>query len=415
MADDIARISLRDSKYLELNFDEKLVYLGHTTRTRKKVDPKDEKLVSPGRKPKTRKKKGSQYVYNKKDCVESEISFANIAKVHIKPLLSTKSSSAGSTDIYFSMRQGIVLKIGSYSAKESENAEDILCRLVSTCKLRRLALHKKKSDSFPLGHEIQMSVSNYCETMQKLKTPMPTREEIFSEYCSKYGDIFHKYSECKGAHSMLSTAILYGGSKEEIEKYECELESAEYLELTPTSIRRVYSEKDALEKGKQSEEWLISNITYAEIWGQEILGDRYSTFIIHLKLYGEIGDGSYFSIGRDCTGGLGAIDFDETQCCTLRKDLINGICNWIADNASISSEYVKNHLRDPKITVSYNRYNSSDSISALTRQTYSSSYSNGEKDASVFGRAVAGAIIAGPAGAIVGALSAVDKNNKKHR
>jgi len=34
------------------------------------------------------------------------------------------------------------------------------------------------------------------------------------------------------------------------------------------------------------------------------------------------------------------------------------------------------------------------------------------KDASVVGRAVAGGIIAGPAGAIVGAISAADKNNK---
>ena len=35
------------------------------------------------------------------------------------------------------------------------------------------------------------------------------------------------------------------------------------------------------------------------------------------------------------------------------------------------------------------------------------------KKASVVGRAVAGGIIAGPAGAVVGALSAVDKNNSK--
>lgn len=35
-----------------------------------------------------------------------------------------------------------------------------------------------------------------------------------------------------------------------------------------------------------------------------------------------------------------------------------------------------------------------------------------KKDASVIGRGVAGAIIAGHAGAVVGALSAVDKNNK---
>ena len=35
-----------------------------------------------------------------------------------------------------------------------------------------------------------------------------------------------------------------------------------------------------------------------------------------------------------------------------------------------------------------------------------------KKDASVIGRAVAGSIIAGPTGAVVGALSAIDKNNK---
>lgn len=36
-----------------------------------------------------------------------------------------------------------------------------------------------------------------------------------------------------------------------------------------------------------------------------------------------------------------------------------------------------------------------------------------DKDASVVGRAVVGGIIAGPAGAVVGAASAVDKNNRK--
>jgi hypothetical protein len=36
-----------------------------------------------------------------------------------------------------------------------------------------------------------------------------------------------------------------------------------------------------------------------------------------------------------------------------------------------------------------------------------------QKDKSVIGSAVVGGIIAGPAGAVVGALHAVDKNNKK--
>jgi len=38
-----------------------------------------------------------------------------------------------------------------------------------------------------------------------------------------------------------------------------------------------------------------------------------------------------------------------------------------------------------------------------------------EKDASVIGRAIVGAAIAGETGAIVGALSAVDKNNKNKK
>ena len=49
---------------------------------------------------------------------------------------------------------------------------------------------------------------------------------------------------------------------------------------------------------------------------------------------------------------------------------------------------------------------------ALTSNSQSASKS---KDASVVGRAVAGQIIAGPAGAVVGALSAVDKNNKNKK
>lgn len=39
----------------------------------------------------------------------------------------------------------------------------------------------------------------------------------------------------------------------------------------------------------------------------------------------------------------------------------------------------------------------------------------GQKEASVIGRAAAGAVIAGPAGAVVGALSAVDKNNRNKK
>lgn len=49
-------------------------------------------------------------------------------------------------------------------------------------------------------------------------------------------------------------------------------------------------------------------------------------------------------------------------------------------------------------------------VEALTSIPESDNKNN--KDASVVGRAIAGQIIAGPTGAIVGALSAIDKNNK---
>lgn len=52
-------------------------------------------------------------------------------------------------------------------------------------------------------------------------------------------------------------------------------------------------------------------------------------------------------------------------------------------------------------------------VNHLIYQLPSRNFDTG-KNASVVGRALAGAVIAGPAGAIVGALSAVDKNNKKH-
>ena len=38
-----------------------------------------------------------------------------------------------------------------------------------------------------------------------------------------------------------------------------------------------------------------------------------------------------------------------------------------------------------------------------------------KKDASVIGRGIVGGIVAGPAGAIVGALSAIDKNRKNNK
>lgn len=50
----------------------------------------------------------------------------------------------------------------------------------------------------------------------------------------------------------------------------------------------------------------------------------------------------------------------------------------------------------------------------ILTNNYSSTTSK-NKNASVIGRGIAGGLIAGPAGAVVGALSAVDKNNKKKK
>ena len=66
---------------------------------------------------------------------------------------------------------------------------------------------------------------------------------------------------------------------------------------------------------------------------------------------------------------------------------------------SVTNKAAKSIEKAAKNIEAYNEYNKS------TKQKSS-------KDASVIGRAVVGGIVAGRAGAVVGALSAVDKNNK---
>ncbi len=72
--------------------------------------------------------------------------------------------------------------------------------------------------------------------------------------------------------------------------------------------------------------------------------------------------------------------------------------------------------REEKTTNSnlYDAQSYAAALNAMDRGRYYGSNSSG-KDASVIKRAAAGAVIAGPAGAVVGALSAVDKNNRKRR
>ena len=61
------------------------------------------------------------------------------------------------------------------------------------------------------------------------------------------------------------------------------------------------------------------------------------------------------------------------------------------------------------------KYGESAIMSSLDNSTITGTHNKSNKDASVVGRAVVGGIVAGPAGAVVGALSAVDKNNKKNK
>ena len=59
--------------------------------------------------------------------------------------------------------------------------------------------------------------------------------------------------------------------------------------------------------------------------------------------------------------------------------------------------------------------NGSSSLITYNTPTSVSQKTSNKKDASVVGRAVVGGIIAGPAGAIVGAISAADKNHKNKK
>ena len=84
-----------------------------------------------------------------------------------------------------------------------------------------------------------------------------------------------------------------------------------------------------------------------------------------------------------------------------------GIYNYIIDKSAMSyddKEKARNNISRPDAAV----------LASAAKAGMLSSSKISSKDASVVGRAVVGGVVAGPAGAVVGALSAVDKNNKKN-
>lgn len=114
-------------------------------------------------------------------------------------------------------------------------------------------------------------------------------------------------------------------------------------------------------------------------------------------------------------GGNGVFDFETATkkhtICFVRQ-------NW--DRAEEAYQYVMAHcprameqmLKDAADDEARKKQLAEDFAHAL--RNYSPKTSNG-KDASVVGRAIVGGVVAGPVGAVVGALSAVDKNNRSKK
>lgn len=130
---------------------------------------------------------------------------------------------------------------------------------------------------------------------------------------------------------------------------------------------------------------------------------------------------------RDIGSGSGTIWLDEKS---VTPEQVLAIYKYLVKYSQIPTEDKGKLLSEPIDLVGQRKearkreilrerdsrlHNLSDSYSNSCPNSNwdsSSSYGNEGKDASVVGRAVAGTIIAGPVGGVIGALSAVDKNNK---
>lgn len=115
-----------------------------------------------------------------------------------------------------------------------------------------------------------------------------------------------------------------------------------------------------------------------------------------------VGPGDYMV----CIHGKGFIDFihGTGQIVAIYKYLVK----YSAMPEKIKSELLFN----PYDLVKRSKEYQDRSRPRRTGSAYAYPISSKGKDASVIGRAVAGTIIAGPVGGVIGALSAVDKNNR---
>ena len=126
----------------------------------------------------------------------------------------------------------------------------------------------------------------------------------------------------------------------------------------------------------------------------------------------EITTSEYFRYGNPGVGG--GIGYIEFCYCGEKR------CLWFNPEEAGRAREARNYIIEHSGMSIEDKAKAFDSYAQYASDTGYNPYkaaaeAHKNKDASVVGRAVAGSIIAGPVGAVVGALSAVDKNNKKNK
>lgn len=128
-----------------------------------------------------------------------------------------------------------------------------------------------------------------------------------------------------------------------------------------------------------------------------------------LRLYLENGEIKTLPLdkGGYCFDGRITVSFnDHEEAVSFSTNLNFSFFEHLPQN--LKNKYRKRHAREQEKRIEEGLRRRKEMV-----ERYSVSRTPSQKkDASVIGRAVAGGVIAGPVGSVVGALSAVDKNNK---
>lgn len=302
------------------------------------------------------------------------------------------------TDIYVETRRGYISNIRfcvfgrlllhsiALDHNLDHEIQPPLERMVKACSLSSWKEYKEFKELDEISKLGYVIPSQYralrARKMWGQQPSMTPREAV-----AKYGDIFHKYS---------------------MTDYFPEFE--EFVVFAPDYFRLIFS-KNSVERGFEKEKekiYLISDIIGMTF--EKKIGD-YNYVSISL---GIVNDKSCFT--ESC---IFRFDYDETSDCEVSYEQAIAIYRWLVENSSMSETEKKEMLENPpaeKITArAVSEYSYTSGSTYISGSSFKPEFSSGQKDASVIGRAVAGAVIAGPAGAVVGALSAVDKNNKNRK